>query len=152
MKKIPYIIIILFALSSCKDVFDPPPQSLLEITIIYSNQEEVDSVAISAYGLDKDSMIIFQEITDMFRLPLSRQDSSSFIIVFDSIQDTLLIKHDTKLVYESVETGFFTEHWINHIEHSFNRIDSVVIVDSTVNQFWHENIQLHINNLPLSIN
>lgn len=148
MKQVKIMLLLLMAFAACKEVFETPPQSLVEVAVAYSDGKQTGSPAISVQGVDRDSIWIYQVKTKQFRLPLSLYDSSSFVVLFDSIPDTLTIYHDTKLSYESMESGFFTEHFITGIKHSWNRIDSLMVVDSTVNQFWHENIRLYIANLP----
>ncbi len=152
MKQFRIILLSLFVLIACKEVFDPPPQSLMEVSVKYSDSKQTGYPKISAYGVDMDSIWIYQEQTNLIRLPLSRKDTTAFVLLFDSIPDTLTIYHSTTLNYESMESGFFTEYWIKKIEHSQNRIDSVIMKDSAVNQFWHENIKLYINNLPADAN
>lgn len=152
MRTFLYVILVLLLLVACKEVFDVPPQSLMETKLTFSNPEEDNSLPISVKGLEKDSFIIYQEKTDMFRLPLTRDDSTSFVIFFNTIPDTFSIKHDTEVAYESFESGFFTKHKIKEIEYTRNRIDSVAVIDSLVNQFWHENIQIYINTLPIPAN
>ena len=152
MKKLFNFILLISLFSACKDVYEAPPKSLLETKLIFSNSAEGDTLPITVHGVDKDSFIIYQEVTDMFRMPLSRGDSTAFVVWFDTVPDTLLIKHETTLAYESLETGFYTEHFLTGIEHTFNRIDSVVITDSTVTKYWDENIQLYINDLSDSGN
>jgi len=70
------------------------------------------------------------------------------VILLDSIPDTLTVIHDTELQYGSMVTGFYYEYRIKEIEHSWNRIDSMILKDSVVNNFWHENIRLYINTPP----
>ena len=147
MKKISYFILFIFAVIACEEVYDPPPQALLEAKIIHSDPEVTSIPKVSVYGVDQDSIWIYQEQTSTFRLPLSVQESSSFVVLLDSIVDTLTIFHENELKYESMESGFYNEHWISDVEHSLIRIDSVVVTDSAVTKNWHENIQLYISTL-----
>lgn len=148
MKQLKILFILIVAAAACKEIFEPPPQSLLEVRVEYSESTTTGSPKISVYGVDQDSIWIYQEQTRQIWLPLSKTGSSSFVMLFDSIPDTLTVIHDTELKYGSMVTGFYYEYWIREIEHSWNRIDSVILKDSAVNNFWHENIRLYIHTLP----
>ena len=148
MKKLIYFILFIFAAIACEEVYDQPPQALLEATIKHSDPDLTSIPKVSVYGVDQDSIWIYQEQTNSFRLPLTTFESSSFVVLLDSIVDTITIDHSNDFKYESMESGFYNEHWILNVEHSLNRIDSVVVVDSAVTKTWHENIQLYIGTVP----
>lgn len=153
MKKFVYSLIFVLLLFACEEVFDPPPQALLEVSI-----ENVDTLIttkpkVSVYGVGmEDSIWIYQEQTNDFLLPLSSAETSSFVVLLDSIADTLTIYHENTLIFESAETGFYNQFKILDVEHTFNRIDDYEVTDSVVTTNWHENIQLYINSLPADSN
>ena len=148
MKKLIYFAVFILAVIACEEVYDPPPQALLEAKIKHSNPDLTGIPKVSVYGVDQDSIWIYQEQTTTFRLPLSTQVQTSFVVLLDSIVDTLSIVHSNDFKYESMESGFYNEHQILDIEHTLHRIDSVVVVDSAVTKNWHENIQLYIGTIP----
>lgn len=148
MKQVRNIVLLLLAFVACKEVFEVPPQSLVEVTVAYSDSKQNGLPVISVKGVGRDSIWIDQQAMTEFRLPLCQGDSSSFVVLFDSIPDTLTIYHHTELSYGSMETGFFTTHRIKRVAHTWTRIDSLMLVDTVVNQFWHENIRIYIANLP----
>ena len=152
MKKLTYFIFLIVAIIACKEVYDPPPQALLEATIKYSDLDASGTPKVSVQGVDQDSIWIYQESLTEFGLPLTAQSNSEFVILLDSIADTLNILHENDFKYESMESGFYNEHWILDIEHTLHRIDSVVVVDSAVTKNWHENIQLYISTLTAGNN
>jgi len=152
MKQLFSAILIFLILAGCKETFDTPPQAQLVVKVSYTSETTSEVPVISAYGAGQDSIWIYQETTSEFNLPLSINESSSFVVLFDSIPDTLTIFHESTLNYESIESGFYYEYWIKNIRHTYNRIDSVVVLDSAVTQFWNENIELYINDLPADTN
>lgn len=147
MKRLLYPILFMVAIAACTEVYDSPPQALLEVSIEYSEPDVTSTPKVSVYGLEQDSIWIYQEELTTFRLPLAMHNNSNFVVLLDSVADTLNIFHNNELKYESMESGFYNEHWILDIEHTLHRIDSVVVVDSAVTKNWHENIQLYINTL-----
>ncbi len=152
MKKLAHFILFILAIAACKEIYDPPPQAMLEASIEHSNPDITSTPKVSVYGVGQDSIWIYQEQLTTIRLPLTSYNNSSFVILLDSIVDTLTIVHDNIFKYESMESGFYNEQWILNIEHTLNRIDSVVVVDSAVTKNWHENIQLYISTLAASDN
>ena len=145
MKKIVYFILFIIAVVACEEVYEVPPQSLLEVSLIHSDPEATGTPKVSVYGVGQDSIWIYQVQQSTFRLPLSTQGASSFVVLLDSIPDTLTIFHENEFKYESIESGFYNEHWILDVEHTLQRIDSALVVDSAVTKNWHENIELYIS-------
>jgi hypothetical protein len=139
---------IILAIAACEETFDKPPRSELVARVKFSSGAENADPFISVYGVGQDSIWISQVQTKEFNLPLSTLESSSFVVLFDSIADTLTIVHENTINYESVESGFYYEYWIKDISYTFNRIDSLVVLDSAVTQTWNENITLYITDLP----
>ncbi|MGQ8336339.1 DUF6452 family protein [Sunxiuqinia sp. A32] len=150
MKRIASFIILIIAIVACEDIYEAPPQALLEVNVQNSNPNATRVPKVSVYGVEQDSIWIYQEQTQNFRLPLRPHEYSSFVLLLDSIADTLTVHHETIFKYGSLESGFYNEHWINEIENTFHRIDSVVVVDSAVTKNWHENIKLYIGPIPAS--
>ncbi len=138
----------LLGVVACEETFDQPPRAELVARIAFSSGTKQDNPLISVYGTGQDSVWISQVQTDLFNLPLSTGESSAFVVLLDSIADTLMVYHENTIHYESVESGFYYEHKIKDIRHTFNRIDSLTVLDSAVTQNWNENIKLYITDLP----
>ncbi|WP_159521081.1 DUF6452 family protein [Sunxiuqinia indica] len=152
-KNLLYISILIGLAISCDDVYEQPPQAFLEIALENVDTLDTATPKVSAYGIGmEDSIWLYQQTTDLFLLPLSLEETTSFVILLDSIADTLRITHETELVFESAETGFYNEFKILDVDHSFNRIDDYDVTDSLVTKTWHENIKLYINSLPDNAN
>lgn len=141
-------IMIILAIVACKETFNNPPRSEVVARVEFSSGAANPDPFISVYGAGQDSIWISQIQTREFNLPLSTLESTSLVVLFDSIADTLTIVHENTINYESVESGFYYEYWIKNISHTFNRIDSLVVLDSAVTQTWNENIKLYITDLP----
>ena len=148
MKKFGYSLLLLFVIVSCSEVFDAPPKALMQVTLVNTDTLDTSIPKVSVYGVDQDSIWIYQQQTSTFLLQLSPDSSSSFVLLLDSLVDTLTIFHETQLIFESAETGFYLEYKIKDIEHTSHRIDDYEVTDSLVTKNWHENIQLYFN--PLS--
>lgn len=148
MKQFFSLIMIILVIAACEETFDKPPRSELVALVKFSSGAENADPFISVYGVGQDSIWISEVQTKEFNLPLSTLESSSFVVLFDAIADTLTIVHENTINYESVESGFYYEYRIKDIRHTFNRIDSLVVLDSAVTQTWNENITLYITDLP----
>jgi hypothetical protein len=142
------LIMVILAVIACEETFNTPPRSELVAQVKFSSGAANDNPFISVYGLGQDSIWIDSVQTNEFNLPLSTLESSSFVVLFDSIADTLTVFHENTINYESIESGFYYEYWIENISHTFNRIDSLVVLDSAVTETWNENIILYITDLP----
>jgi len=148
MKRIAYLIFMLMIVTACKETFEAPPQSLLQVSILGSVTEKAITPTVSALGVGRDSLWIYEEPLNQLLLPLSASNSSAYLISFDSIVDTVTFFHQTSLKYASMETGFYYEYKLDSIHFTHNRIVSLQVADSLVTSKWHENIKLYI--LPLS--
>ena len=152
MKNILYSLFLLVIIVACSDVYDAPPKSLLQVNLVNSDTLDTSIPKVSVYGVDQDSIWIYQEQTSSFLLQLSTDTVSSFVVLLDSLADTLTIYQAPQLVFESAETGFYFDYKIRDIKHTHHRIDDYEVTDSLVTRNWHENIQLYINSLPAGSN
>jgi hypothetical protein len=152
MKRTVHILLLLVLAIACNESFDAPPKALLEVSLVNVDTLDTSSPLITVYGVGLDSIWIDSIETNTFRLQLGTELSSSFVLLLDSIADTLTIFHENELIFESAESGFYYQYKIQDIEHTFYRIDDYEITDSLVTKNWHENIQLYINPLPADDN
>lgn len=145
MKHIPGILLFLLALVSCKEVYDRPPQSQAQI-YLYDATPTALSARVTVQGYQNDSVWIEDEDLTYFNLPLDQNNTEAiYILLLDSVADTLIINYNSKLVYESMESGFYTEHYIQSLRSTAHKIDSIALIDTLVISTWHENIQLFLN-------
>lgn len=148
MKRIVYLVFLLIAATACKEVFEAPPQALVEATLLNSTTDATITSVVSVQGVGLDSLFYKETSLSQIILPLSNEDTTSFLISFDSQTDTVRFIHKSTLSYASMETGFYNEYKLLDVDSSHNRIDSIQITDSLVTKTWHENIKLYIR--PLS--
>lgn len=146
MKHIPGILLLIVALVSCKEVYDRPPQSLAQVNLYNDTTLKARTTRVTVKGYQNDSTWIKNENLAYFQLPLDQNvNEAVYILLMDSVADTLIINYNSKLVYESMESGFYTEHYIQSFSTTANKIDSISLIDTLVISTWHENIQLYLN-------
>lgn len=145
MKQTIYLILILIAAVACKEVFEAPPQALLQVTLLNSNTGGTTTPTVSIRGIGIEPYLVKDTILSVINLPFSTNNESAFLITFDSISDTITFIHDTSMKYASMESGFYNEYKLHSIAFSKNRIDSILIADSLVTTILHENIKLYIH-------
>ena len=152
MKRILYLIFILIVAMACKEVFDSPSQALLKATLMNSTTNKSDTSFVTIRGIGIDSILYKDSTLTGLILPLSANDTTIFLISFDSIIDTITFLHETSMEYVSMESGFYNEYKLQNIDFTQNRIDSILITDSLVTKTWHENIKLYLRPLPSGSN
>ena len=145
MKQVIYLIILLITATACKEVYEAPPQSLLRATILDSTTGGTTTPTVSVCGIGIEPYLLIDTTLSVLNLPLSANNESGFLITFDSISDTITFTHDTSMKYASMESGFYNEYKLHHIDFSKHRIDSILITDSLVTKTLHENIKLYIH-------
>lgn len=152
MRRFLFICIVLITFYSCKEVFEAPPQALLDISFINSTTKKAISPNISIGGDGLKYFWVKDTVAQRILLPLSSNDTTVYLISLDSRIDILTIMHQTILKYASMETGFYYEYKLKKIEYTNNRIDSIRITDSLVTKKWNENIKLYIHPLSAGTN
>jgi hypothetical protein len=154
MKRFFYLISFLMAFSACKEVYEAPPQSLVEVKFINSESATGADISssITVQGIGVETTWVKDTVLNGIILPLSPNDTTKFLISFDSTVDTLTFVHETTKKYDSMETGFYYEFKIKSVGFTYNRIFDLEITDSLVTKNWHENIKLYIHPLPASNN
>ena len=154
MKRCFYLISFLAILAACKEVYEAPPQALVEAKFINSDSETNAAITsnITVQGIGVETTWLKDTLLQGIILPLSPNDTTSFVIKFDSTVDTLTFFHETFKKYDSMETGFYFDFIIKSVESTHHRIESIQIIDSLVTKDWHENIELYLHPLPVGSN
>ncbi|MDX9881083.1 MAG: DUF6452 family protein [Prolixibacteraceae bacterium] len=148
MKKIIHLIVLLFLLAACEDVFNPPPKAFLNAKLRYTDNDKdkmIDDIEVSVIGLGMEDPWIDQDTTRTILIPLNDTPATDYIFILNGEKDTVRIIAGSKLIYESMETGFYPEFKIQHILYTTRRIDFIEVKDSAVTKEWNENIIVHIN-------
>ena len=144
MKRFIYLICILTVAMACKEVFEPPPQALLQATFYNSSTKLAMSSLVLAQGVGIESPLFRDSVRFNMLFPLTIRDTTRYIIWLDSKSDSITFIHETKQKYASMETGFYYEYKLRSVRFTNNRIDSIKIVDSLITTKWNENIKLYI--------
>jgi hypothetical protein len=133
---------------SCEGECGELPESLSRI-YFHSIIETVDRPTpvdnLSVYGLGReDSLLYSRNNIGFIDLPLNgNADESGFVLLFDNIADTLWIQYDVIPVFESPECGFMLNYELTATRHTYNMIDSVVILINQVTSFEDTNIRIY---------
>jgi hypothetical protein len=152
MKRLFYLISFLVALSACKEVYEAPPQALVEAKFFDAVTAKAIFSSITVQGIGVETSWVKDTLLEGIILPLSPAETTRFLISFDSTVDTLTFFHETFKKYDSMETGFYYDFKIKSIESTHHRIVSIQIIDSLVTKDWHENIELYLRPLPAGSN
>ncbi|MBL7966525.1 MAG: hypothetical protein JNK09_05955 [Prolixibacteraceae bacterium] len=148
MKRLIYFLCLVFGALACKEVYELPPQAMLQASFINSKTKNAVSTSVTVWGVNQEFLWVKDSVLQKILLPLSSNDTTDFLVIFDDVVDTLTFFHQPVKKYDSMETGFYYEHKLDSIYYSNNRIDSIVIKDSLVTKKWNENIVLYLH--PLS--
>lgn len=149
MKRIFQVIFILISVLACKEVFESPPQAFLKATLWDSSTQKSVESKITVWGIGLENLWVRDSVLQEIILPLSDNDTTSYLIWFDSQPDTIRFIHETTQKYASMESGFYYEYKLRSIDCTHHRIDSIRILDSLVTKKWNENIKLYLH--PLSV-
>ncbi len=148
MKRFFILISFLITFAACKEVFVAPPKALLQASLLNTSTKAAISSSVSAWGIGREVSLVADSTLEKILFPLTKGDTTYFVITFDSVVDTLTFFHETTREYDSMESGFYYDFKLDSIAFTHNRIDSIAISDSLVTTKWHENIKLYIR--PLS--
>lgn len=152
MKRFFYLVSFLILVSACKEVFEAPPQSLLQASLVNSSTGNALSSTVTVLGIGVDSYLVKDSTLKAILLPLSPTDTTIYQISLDSDTDTITLIHDKIMEYVSMDSGLYYEFVLKSVYSTHNRIDSIQISDSLVTKKWNENIKLYIRPLPAGSN
>lgn len=144
MKRFINLILVLILLNACKEVYEIPPQAFLQATFLNSSTKGTVSQSVTVWGSGQEFLWIKDTLLQKILLPLSANDTTSFVISFDSKIDTITFIHQTMQKFDTMESGFYFEYKLQSIDYTNNQIDSILITDSLVTKKWNENIKLYL--------
>lgn len=136
---------LIFYLASCA------PESCLDETEAYvkayffKGTKNVAPDSLTIFGIGRDSSFYSKakKVTTA-RLPLNASaDSSTFIIIYNNITDTLTIRYTTYPHLISKECGYTYFHTIETPEFTTNGIRSVTVKKNTITTANEQNILLY---------
>lgn len=144
MKRLVNLIMILITLNACKEVYEIPPQALVQASFLNSSTKTAMSQKVTVRGLGQEYLWVKDTLLQKILLPLSSNDTTSFQISFGSKIDTIRFIHQTNQKFDNMESGFYFEYKLQSIDFTNNQIDSIQITDSLVTKKWNENIKLYL--------
>jgi len=144
MKRFINLILVLILLNACKEVYEIPPQAFLQASLLNSSTNAAVSQNVTVWGSGQEYLWIKDTLLQKILLPLSSNDTTSFVISIDSKIDTITFIHQTMQKFDSMESGFYFEYKLQSIDFTTNQIDSILITDSLVTKKWNENIKLYL--------
>jgi len=144
MKRILFLVFLSILCQACREVYEDPPQALVEAMFMDSKTEKPISSKVSVIGIGQESYWVNDTLVSGMILPLSPDTITKFSMSFDSKTDTIVFIHDTFKKYDSMETGFYYDFKIKSVSSTNHRIDLIVITDSLVTKIWHENIKIYL--------
>lgn len=139
-----FLLIALIAVA-CEEVYTIPPRSQVQLNLYNMETQGARTTLISAIGLGQDSVFISANNSSTILLPLDPEGITTYVLLLDSVADTIQFVHSSEMVYESMESGFYYTYNLQGLGMSLHKIDSVSVLDTIVNANWHENIQLFLN-------
>jgi len=144
MKRFINLILVLILLNACKEVYEIPPQAFLQATFLNASTKGTVSQSVTVWGTGQEYLWIKDTLLQKILLPLSANDTTSFVISLDSKIDTITFIHQTMQKFDTMESGFYFEYKLQSIDYTNNQIDSILITDSLVTKKWNENIKLYL--------
>lgn len=112
-----------------------------------AEQNTFDSIRVQGIGNDS---VLYNNGRNLsaLRLPL-RADTcvTAFALLWHGTKDTLFIRHDNTRHFVSQACGCMVYHTIDTVWHSGSAIDSIALINSTIENNEQENIQLTMCNL-----
>lgn len=118
-----------------------------------TNHEQTNQPVVSALSIDSlwvngigiDSLLYNnKKSVSSVQLPLNLfAGESRFRVVFNTVTDTITVKHTNANHFLSMECGYVRVHRIDTAFSTNHFVDSVVVVNETVNMVYVENIQIH---------
>ncbi|AEV33283.1 hypothetical protein Oweho_2311 [Owenweeksia hongkongensis DSM 17368] len=131
----------------CAQAFSSEVQGTFYLRDSLGTQIVTKLPVFTLYGLDKEDEKLNNRSTqvDIFTMPLSPDFSErSFILINDSIIDTLTFTYTSKLQLINTVCGFVPNYTLSKVENTTNFIEAVNITDNDVNTDDKENIKVYI--------
>ena len=131
----------------CSQIFTARVQGTFYLRDTLSNEIETNVPIFSAYGVGKPNEFLYERDAqiDIFALPLSPDyNERSFVLVNDSINDTLTFTYTSSLQLINTVCGFVPNYTISKVENTTNFIQAVNISNEDVNTDDKENIKVYL--------
>jgi hypothetical protein len=102
------------------------------------------TLTVTANGSEQDSLLYNSVLTKYIDLPLNKfENVSSFDIILNDTLETFTVWHTNREEYLSFECGYITFFTIDSCQITKNYVDSVSIINNSVNTQDAENIRFY---------
>lgn len=109
------------------------------------NLTSIDSITVQGVGNDSLLYDNDRKISNIF-LPL-KTDANSTVYALRAYnkEDTLYIEHDNNVTFVSLACGCNVYHTITAVTHKGGLIDSIVMLNASVESFKQDNVRLYMH-------
>lgn len=131
----------------CAQIFTSRVQGTFYVRDTLSNEVLSTVPVFTLYGVGKENDKLYDQSleVDIFTMPLSPDyNERSFVLVNDSIHDTLTFTYTSSLQLINTVCGFVPHYKISKVENTSNFIEAVRITDDDVNTDDKENIRVYL--------
>ncbi|MBI9033889.1 MAG: hypothetical protein JEZ03_05400 [Bacteroidales bacterium] len=146
------ILICIFSLYSCnKDLkcYDSEDKVYIaNINFMYFVKGEISDTILPELSI-YNSLIgdsLYKNMTlSSISIPLNPNDNQcKFMITTSLNRDSILLKYESEITQESYECGFNTIYYIDNISFGSGFIDSITIINDTINEEKRDNFNIWI--------
>jgi len=139
------IIVLIVACSGCTtEGCNDPGESLMVITLHETDNDDATIIdSLTVYGVGMDDLPLYDNSqTGKIELPLNpASDRADYVIVNGLIHDTLKITYTATQHFISKACGYSFLYTMGSISYTNNRIDTILIINNTVNPSDEENLR-----------
>jgi len=134
------VLVVVFVNVSCRP--DTRCRELMETGMVCTSTQAWDSLTVIGKGKTEALYANSKNLTKI-TLPL-RQDieTTDYILTYHQLNDTLSIRHSNTQQFVSVECGCASLHDILSVQTTHHWIDSIAIVETSINRTGATNIQI----------
>ena len=141
---------ILFLMGSCEEdqICDENARTYLNAGFYKAEEgalqdSVLNNLKIRAIGMD--SLIYDSSGISKIKLPLDYGNSqTSFLMINDSVSDTLRFTYDKKMIFISYQCGFAPTYNLLSTTNSYHGIDSAIIINSKIETLDEENLRIYL--------
>lgn len=147
---ISFLLGLLLMMTSCEEdqICDENTKTYLNAGFYKAVSGELqDSVLnnLRIFSPGMDSLIYDSSGISSIKLPLDYAASQTqFIMINDSVADTLVFSYDKEMIFISYQCGFAPEYELLSTEHSSEGIDSVRVINSKIETTDEENLRIYL--------
>lgn len=139
-----------FFLTACEDnqICDENTRSFLNAGLYTVRDGEVqDSVPNNIFVLSLGDVSLYWDSANISKIPFPlnhETTTTAYLMVADSVADTIWFNYETDLIFVSYSCGFAPQYTLTSIQHSLNGIDSIKISNDKVESSDEENIRIFL--------